>query len=697
MKTNMNAMKPGRAQGFFNLLMVLGLITMLFAPSGMVEAQTGNPSAPLYPQLTWTNLGPAERAFMVNGESITLSGTIYQTDEGFNLDNSDDISAYYSTISLAELGWQEINTISYPNGVSSVYFHSAGIYAIVEFVGCEDESALACLTVWESDQTDIVSAQDAENRVEPQAVGTLDKTAPANSATNIDTTVTLTWSAYTGTNFNRYRYCMDKINNSECDTSGPSSGWTAVWSGRSVTVTSLEPGIRYYWQVQAVLNDSTKIDANGGSWWSFTTRAQVVPPGSFAKSLPANGATGQSVTPTLVWQASSNATAYEYCIDTTNNNICDSNWASTTSTFVTLMTGVGTNITYYWQVRAINSAGLVYSDSSNWAAFTTALGPANDTIDSAFALGIPYENNANTTSATIDGGTTNACSPALGLASVWYKYSATSNRKLYLDTFATSYNTFIAVWTKNVNGTLNLVVCNDDSSGVIQSSINLSVLNGTTYYIQVAQKNAGAATVAAPGGALLLHVRNFADVPGNNIFWKSIEGIYAAGITGGCATSPDLLYCPAANVSRSTMAIFLLKAIHGSSYTPPAVGTGTGFGDVPVTYWAGAWIKQLAAEGITVGCGSGNYCPESPVTRSQMAIFLLRSKHGASYLPPAVGSSTGFSDVATTYWAAGWIKQLAAEGVTSGCGAGLYCPEGTVTREQMAAFLSRAFGIPTRP
>jgi len=38
-----------------------------------------------------------------------------------------------------------------------------------------------------------------------------------------------------------------------------------------------------------------------------------------------------------------------------------------------------------------------------------------------------------------------------------------------------------------------------------------------------------------------------------------------------------------------------------------------------------AWIKQLAAESITTGCGSGNYCPEDPVTRAQMAVFLVKT------------------------------------------------------------------------
>jgi hypothetical protein len=142
------------------------------------------------------------------------------------------------------------------------------------------------------------------------------------------------------------------------------------------------------------------------------------------------------------------------------------------------------------------------------------------------------------------------------------------------------------------------------------------------------------------------------------------------------------------------MAVFLLRGIHGSTYAPPAVGGSTGFGDVPANHWAAAWIKQLAAEGITSGCGNGNYCPEAPVTRAQMAVFLLRAKHGASYSPPAVGTTTGFTDVSTAHWAAAWIKQLVTDGITAGCGNGNYCPELLATRAQMAVFLVRTFSIP---
>ena len=56
----------------------------------------------------------------------------------------------------------------------------------------------------------------------------------------------------------------------------------------------------------------------------------------------------------------------------------------------------------------------------------------------------------------------------------------------------------------------------------------------------------------------------------------------------------------------------------------PAPGTAT-FTDVPTNYWAFQYIEALAASGITAGCGGGNYCPETTVTRAQMAVFLAKA------------------------------------------------------------------------
>ncbi len=185
--------------------------------------------------------------------------------------------------------------------------------------------------------------------------------------------------------------------------------------------------------------------------------------------------------------------------------------------------------------------------------------------------------------------------------------------------------------------------------------------------------------------------QTFDDVPPSHWAYTYVEALFASGITGGCSVAPPL-YCPASPVTRAQMAVFLLRGTFGAAYTPPAA-TGAVFSDVPVAHWAAGWIEQLAAEGITSGCAAGLYCPESAVTRAQMAVFLLRGLYGAAHVPPPPTGAV-FSDVPLTHWAAAWIEQLAAEGITSGCAAGLYCPENRVTRDQMAVFLVRTFNLP---
>lgn len=59
---------------------------------------------------------------------------------------------------------------------------------------------------------------------------------------------------------------------------------------------------------------------------------------------------------------------------------------------------------------------------------------------------------------------------------------------------------------------------------------------------------------------------------------------------------------------------------------PPCFGI---FNDVPCTPYVGFsdWIEALSVEGVTAGCGGGNYCPDLPVTRAQMTVFLLKLEH----------------------------------------------------------------------
>ncbi len=192
---------------------------------------------------------------------------------------------------------------------------------------------------------------------------------------------------------------------------------------------------------------------------------------------------------------------------------------------------------------------------------------------------------------------------------------------------------------------------------------------------------------------------DFTDVPTGYWAEDAIYKIYEAGITKGCCQDP-LKYCPYDTVTRTQMAVFLGRALHGSNFTlPPATGI---FADVPKSFWAAGWIEQFFKDGLTKGCKVDPhdpqapviyYCPKYPVTRTTMAIFLLRAKHGGKYQPPP---ATGiFGDVWVNYWAAAWIEQLYKEGITKGCNQNplLYCPEKHVTRAQMAAFLARMLGL----
>ena len=181
--------------------------------------------------------------------------------------------------------------------------------------------------------------------------------------------------------------------------------------------------------------------------------------------------------------------------------------------------------------------------------------------------------------------------------------------------------------------------------------------------------------------------QTFNDVPPNYWAFSFIETFAANGITSGCGNDN---YCPEGLVTRAQMAIFLERGMRGSNYSPPPA-TGNVFFDVGLGSFGAAFIEQFFRDGITSGCGGGNYCPGSSVTRAQMAVFLLRAKHGANFSPPP---ATGdFNDVGVNDFAANFIEQLAFEGITSGCGNNNYCPGDPVTRAQMAVFIVRTFDL----
>ena len=180
---------------------------------------------------------------------------------------------------------------------------------------------------------------------------------------------------------------------------------------------------------------------------------------------------------------------------------------------------------------------------------------------------------------------------------------------------------------------------------------------------------------------------DFLDAPTGSLFHDDIEAIFRDGITAGCG---DGSYCGGAAVTRAQMAVFLLKVEHGPSYVPPPC-QGV-FPDVACPSMFADWIEQFAAEEITAGCGGGLFCPQGSLPRQNAAVLLLKAEHGSDYVPPPCQGI--FDDVACPSTYADWIEQLAAEGITGGCGGGNYCPTTPCTRGQMAVFLEKTAAKP---
>ncbi len=223
----------------------------------------------------------------------------------------------------------------------------------------------------------------------------------------------------------------------------------------------------------------------------------------------------------------------------------------------------------------------------------------------------------------------------------------------------------------------------DVSSFTSMSATAPALAAGTVNDIVVTNADGSAGTLAKG------YVSDFLDVAGSHPFYSFVTTLVSNAITVGVGGG---LYGVDQGTKRQQMAVFLLKAKNGLCYVPPPC-TGT-FPDVACPSTFADWIEELAAQGITSGCGGGFFCPDNLVTRRQMAVFLLKTKHGSTYVPPPCAGV--FDDVACPGAAAvDFIEQLAAEQITGGCQAmpPLYCPDGTSTRGQMAVFITKTFAL----
>jgi hypothetical protein len=222
-----------------------------------------------------------------------------------------------------------------------------------------------------------------------------------------------------------------------------------------------------------------------------------------------------------------------------------------------------------------------------------------------------------------------------------------------------------------------------DDRAVLESADDIVVTGGETAYIEIELAEVDEPTGGGGGGgggsvitpAAPIPGCGFGDVDASNIFCAEIQWMLQQGITSGCAEGK---FCPKAVATRAQIASMFVRAL-GLTET----GDGDAFGDDNGSVHERD-INRLAYAGITVGCGEGNYCPDEPMTRAQMASMFARAfKLTAGADIDHFGDDDGSVHEQN-------INCIAQAGITLGCGENQFCPDGLMLREQLAAFFQQA-------
>ena len=171
----------------------------------------------------------------------------------------------------------------------------------------------------------------------------------------------------------------------------------------------------------------------------------------------------------------------------------------------------------------------------------------------------------------------------------------------------------------------------------------------------------------------------------------SINWLATEEITQGCDKNNQYRFCPKDKVTRAQMAVFLARFLD-LTVTADDKASASGFNDVIPGAW---YVGHLNALGrIASGYDDGTFRPSQPITRGEMAVMLNR----ALKLDANGNRDTAFTDVlegtelatASANLYAAEITQGSTRCHNSGGSEPLFCPDDSLTRGQMAAFLYRS-------
>ncbi|WP_217593028.1 S-layer homology domain-containing protein [Cohnella sp. GbtcB17] len=111
------------------------------------------------------------------------------------------------------------------------------------------------------------------------------------------------------------------------------------------------------------------------------------------------------------------------------------------------------------------------------------------------------------------------------------------------------------------------------------------------------------------------------------------------------------------------------------------------FNDIAkVQAWAGRQIQVVAAKGAIEGKSAGVFAPQDKITRAEFAKILITALN----LDNTLATSSKFSDVPSSHWAAPYIAVAVDQGIINGKSPSTFAPNATITRAEMATMIARA-------
>jgi hypothetical protein len=190
---------------------------------------------------------------------------------------------------------------------------------------------------------------------------------------------------------------------------------------------------------------------------------------------------------------------------------------------------------------------------------------------------------------------------------------------------------------------------------------------------------------------------SFGDVPTGYWAYRYIEYAADAEVVRGC---DDGLYHREDAVDRGQMAVYVARAKSWVSIDDDMTMAPELFPDVPADHWAYKYIEYAVEQNVVKGYPEGDYRPDEIVNRGQMAAYVARAlvaPAGDDGVPAGPQQPT-FPDVTRDNewdWCYDHVEYIAGQEVAQGYGDGLYHPDSVVSRDQMAAYIARAFDLTT--